>query len=113
MRYLLIICLDDTFQPTPGPRTGHSSLGSRDGRPGNSVGRRPAASDCGKRSPSVCAPGSVWLWMGRSLTSPFNLRPIELIDVPDRQAALDAAASHPMAGAALIEVRPVWQELAG
>ena len=37
----------------------------------------------------------------------------ELVECDSYEAALDAAKSHPMAAAATIEVRPVWDDLAG
>lgn len=37
----------------------------------------------------------------------------ELVECDSFEAALEAAKSHPMAAAATIEVRPVWDALAG
>lgn len=37
----------------------------------------------------------------------------ELVECESFEAALEAAKSHPMAAAATIEVRPVWEALAG
>ncbi len=36
----------------------------------------------------------------------------ELIECKDKDTAISAAASHPMARLATIEVRPVWEEIA-
>jgi hypothetical protein len=37
----------------------------------------------------------------------------ELIERPSIEEAIDVASQHPMAKAATIEVRPIWNELAG
>jgi hypothetical protein len=112
MQFLLIICHDDTFQPTPDLVQAIQAWDREMEGQGIRIGGAPLR-------PAVEAvtlrvrEGQRQVEDGPFSDQPIQFAAYELIDVPDRQAALDAAASHPMAGAALIEIRPVWQELAG
>lgn len=44
--------------------------------------------------------------------APDQMAAFELIECADVEEAVEIAASHPMAAAATIEIRPVWAELA-
>jgi hypothetical protein len=57
--------------------------------------------------------GSVSLTPGPFTDSAEQMAAYELLDCASLEEAVDLATSHPMAAAGTIEVRPVWEDLAG
>lgn len=112
MKYLLIIAHDDAFRPASTLVSEIQAWISETMQRGIRVHGNPLQpADTGV---------TVRVRGGRRMqtSGPFSqskeqLCAYELIDCKDMEAALDAAASHPMAAAASIEVRPVWNELVG
>ena len=50
---------------------------------------------------------------GPPAAGPAQMAAYELLDCGSLDEAVEAAAAHPMAAAGTIEVRPVWDEMAG
>jgi hypothetical protein len=110
MLYLLIICHDDAFVPSEGlvaeihawdlemERRGVR----RDGRP-----LRPPSDAVTVR----VRDGSAVRTDGPFSDAPDQIAAYELVECASLDAAVDLAATHPMAHAGTIEVRPVWEEL--
>lgn len=57
--------------------------------------------------------GKVALSMRPFAKSEEKMCAYELIDCPTNDEAIEVASAHPMAKVATIEVRPIWNELAG
>jgi hypothetical protein len=111
MKYLLIICHDDSFVPTEAlvsdiiawdkemDRQGIRTYGNPLRPPGDAVTVR-------------VREGKIELENGPFAESTEKIAAYELIECAGIEEAIDMAATHPMAKAATIEVRPVWTELA-
>ena len=110
MQYLLIICHDPAFAPT---QALVAEIGAwvrdMEGRDilkhGNPL--RPPAEATTVR----VRKGKVVLTDGPFTDSAEKIAAYGLIECASMQQAVDIAASHPMARAATIEVRPVWSDL--
>jgi hypothetical protein len=110
MLYLLIICHDDAFFPSEGlvaeihawDRDMERRGVRRDGRP-----LRPPSDAVTVRVRG----GSVIRTDGPFSDAPDQIAAYELVDCANLDAAVDLAATHPMAQAGTIEVRPAWEEL--
>lgn len=110
MKFLLIISHDEKFAPTPQllrditawVRTQSRRRVRLDGHP-----LKPADEAVTVRIRN----GQLRQLPGPSTRSKEKMCAYELIEAPDQEAAVTLAASHPMAQAATIEVRPVWQDL--
>ncbi len=111
MLFLLIICHDDTFAPSEtlireirawDRETQRRGL-RKDGRP-----LRPPSDAVTVRVRG----GSVEAADGPFSDAPDKMAAYELIECASLEEAVDLAASHPMAAAGTIEVRPVWDQLA-
>lgn len=110
MQFLLIICHDAAFAPTP-------ALVAEIGAWVRDMQSRGILQHGNPLRP----PGeamTVRVREGRRLVSkgPFSqsrekMAAYGLIECASPQDAIDVAASHPMARAATIEVRPVWSDL--
>ena len=110
MKFLLIICHDDSFVPTERLITDIEDWEKRMTREGIRVSGNPL------RPPGDAA--TVRVREGRTLRidGPFSdareqMAAYELVECAGLDEAVDVAASHPMAEAGTIEVRPVWAEL--
>jgi hypothetical protein len=112
MQYLLIISHNDLFAPT---ETLLEDIGAwikvmehRGVRVyGNPL--RPASDATTVR----VREGKVVLTRGPFAKSKEKMCAYELIECPSTEEAIDVASHHPMAKAATIEVRPIWNELVG
>lgn len=111
MQYLLIISHDDTFAPTEAllkdiqawiRKMEHHGVRLY----GNPL--RPAVDATTVRVRN----GKVTLSKGPFADSNEKMCAYELIECASNKEAIEVASSHPMANAATIEVRPVWNELA-
>lgn len=110
MKFLLIIAHDDRFAPTPKlvseivawtrKRRGERVLADSNPLmpPGNAVTVR-------------VRDGKVHRKKGPFARSREKMFAYALIEAKAIEDAIAVAASHPMAGVATIEVRPIWQEL--
>jgi hypothetical protein len=112
MQFLLIITHDDAFVPTEqliedilAWDTDVDRRGVRvDGRP-----LRPAEDAVTVR----VREGTRSVTAGPPTAGPAQMAAYELLECGSLEEAVEAAAAHPMAAAGTIEVRPVWEELAG
>jgi hypothetical protein len=110
MEYLLIICHDASFVPTPvlvgeiGAWVKHMENRAilKQGNP-----LRPP----GEATTVRVRNGKRVLTAGPFANSREKMAAYSLIECADELEAIDIAASHPMARAATIEVRPVWSDL--
>lgn len=112
MQYLLIISHDDSFTPTEELVKDISAwikeMETRGVRMyGNPL--RPASDATTVR----VREGKVVLKNGPFINSNEKMCAYELIECSSTDEAIDVASQHPMAKAATIEVRPIWNELAG
>ena len=111
MQFLLIITHDEAFAPTQqlveDILAWDAEMDRRgirlDGRP-----LRPAEDAVTVR----VRDGACDVTAGPPVTGPDQTAAYELLDCGGLDAAVEAAAAHPMAAAGTIEVRPVWEELA-
>lgn len=111
MQYLLIISHDDFFNPT---ETLIQDIGNwiKKMEPrgirvyGNPL--RPA----GDATTVRVREGKVVLKKGPFAKSKEKMCAYELIECSSNEEAIEVASQHPMAKAATIEVRPIWNELA-
>jgi hypothetical protein len=112
MQYLLIICHDDDFRP---PETLFSDIGAwikeMENRGVRMYGNplRPASDGTTLR----VRKGKLLRTNGPFANSEEKMCAYELIECRDLEEAVAVASQHPMATAATIEVRPIWNELAG
>lgn len=112
MLFLLIICHDDSFHPTENLVCEIMQWDREMDRRGIRISGLPLR----PASEAVCLrvrDGQRVMTEGPLKENGLPFAACELLDCADRQAALDAAAGHPMAREAVIEVRPVWMELTG
>ena len=112
MKYLLIICHDDAFIPATtlfaDINTWIEEMTERGVRVhGNPL--RPAGDGTTVR----VRKGRLQRTSGPFANSDEKMCAYELIECGDVEAAIDVASQHPMAKAATIEVRPIWNELVG
>lgn len=112
MQYLLIICHDDAFTPSGKLFSDIDAwikeMKSRGVRVyGNPL--RPASDGTTVRIRN----GKLQRASGPFAKSKEKMCAYELIDCQDLEEAVSVASRHPMAAAATIEVRPIWNELAG
>jgi hypothetical protein len=112
MQNLLIICHDDAFKPTDtlvADIVGWiKEMESRGVRVyGNPL--RPAGEAVTVRVRN----GSLVRTNGPFADSNEKMCAYELIECASLEEAIDVASHHPMAKVATIEVRPIWNELAG
>lgn len=112
MRFLLLICHDDAFRAS---ETLIADIGAwiRD-----MTMRKVHVDGYPLRPPREAATVRVRGGRVRVKDGPFagsreKICACHLVECPSREEAIVVAASHPMAKVATIEVRPVWEELAG
>jgi hypothetical protein len=110
MQFLLIICHDESFRPTKKliKEIGtwikeNADRGIR--KHGNPL--RPS----GEATTVRVRSGQVLLTKGPFARSIEKMSAYELIECQSFDEAIEAASTHPMAKAATIEVRPIWDEL--
>lgn len=110
MRFLLIISHDERFAPTEALVRDIMAWIASMTKQGIRIDGNPL------RPPTEAATVRVRRGRTRITEGPIDDAPekicaYELIECADREAAIAVAASHPMAKAATIEVRPVWSGL--
>lgn len=111
MQYLLIICHDDSFTPTETlVKEIVAWIKKMEGR-GIRVYGNPLRPPSDATTVRV-REGKVVLTKGPFAKSKEKMCTYELIECASPEEATDVASQHPMAKAATIEVRPVWNELA-
>jgi hypothetical protein len=111
MQYLLIISHDDSFTPTETLLKDIVSWNKRMDRRGIRVYGNPLRPPADAMTVRV-REGKVVLTSGPLAKSREKMCAYELIECASPEEATDVASQHPMAKAATIEVRPVWNELA-
>lgn len=112
MKYLLIISHDDSFRPTETLLKDIGSWIKKMENRGMRVYGNPLQPP-GNATTVRVRNGKVVLSKGPFAKSKEKICAYELIDCSSRDEAIEVALQHPMAKAATIEVRPIWDELAG
>jgi hypothetical protein len=111
MQYLLIIAHDESFVPTETLVTEIVAwIKKMEGR-GIRVYGNPLRPPSDAKTVRV-REGNVVLTNGPFAKSKEKMCAYELIECANPEEAIDVASQHPMAKAATIEVRPIWNELA-
>ena len=112
MLYLLIICHDDSFAPS---ETLIAAIQAWD----LEMDRRGIRLDGWPLRPPADAvtvrvrEGEPAISNGPFAATAGQMAAYELLECADLEEAAGVAATHPMAAAGAIEVRPIWPELAG
>jgi hypothetical protein len=112
MQYLLIISHDDFFSPTEALIKDIGVWIEKMERRGVRVYGNPLRPP-GDATTVRVREGKVILTRGPFAKSKEKICAYELIECPSFEEAINVASQHPMAKAATIEVRPIWNELAG
>jgi hypothetical protein len=112
VQFLLIISHDDTFAPTRQLVEDILAWGAEMDRRGIRLDGRPL------RPPEEAVTvrvreGARSVTAGPAAAGPDQTAAYELLECGSVGEAVEAAATHPMAAAGVIEVRPVWGEMAG
>jgi hypothetical protein len=115
MRYLLIICTDESNDAALSPEEGAASMAEYD-RFGQDMGARGVLQGGARLRPTADAT-TVRVRDGAVITSdgPFaetkeQIGGYYLVDCKDLDEAIDVAAKIPGARVGSIEVRPIWEE---
>ncbi len=111
MRYLLIISHDDSFVPTEALLQGIGAWIKEMERRGVRIDGNPLR-PAGDATTVRVREGRAVLKKGPFARSREKMCAYELIECSSDREAIDVAALHPMARAATIEVRPIWDALA-
>jgi hypothetical protein len=110
-QYLLIICHDESFAPTETLfKEIDAWIKEMERRRIRKYGN-PLRPPCESTTVRV-RKGKAVLTKGPFAKSKEKMCAYELIECAGLEEALDVASQHPMAKAATIEVRPIWNELA-
>lgn len=112
MRYLFIISHDATFRPSDKLIGDIGAWVARREREGVRIHGNPLRPATDAVTVRV-RKGRVRRSPGPFSSAAEQMCAYELVDCPSLAAAVRLAARHPMAKAATIEVRPVWEALAG
>jgi hypothetical protein len=112
MQYLLIISHDDSFAPTETLLRDIGAWIKEMERRGVRVYGNPLRPASDATTVRV-REGKVVLKNGPFTNSKEKMCAYELIECSCDEEAIEVASLHPMAKAATIEVRPIWNELAG
>lgn len=112
MKFLFLIAHDDTFAPTPKLLKGIHDWVDRASASGLRVHGAPLVPASHGRTVRI-RDGRTKVVAGPFSKSREQACAYELVECASLEAAVEAAKSHPMAAAGTIEVRPVWDELAG
>jgi hypothetical protein len=112
MQYLLIISHDDLFTPTETLLQDIETWIKEMEHRGVRVYGNPLRPACDATTVRV-REGKVVLKQGPFANSKEKMCAYELIECSNDEEAIEVVSKHPMAKAATIEVRPIWNELAG
>src|SRR6478736_2876186 len=110
MKFLLIISHDDTFAPTHALVRDIMGWVRTQTRRKVRIGGAPLK-PAGEAVTVRIRGGKLRTAPGPFARSREKMCAYELIEAADLPAAVALAATHPMAAAATIEVRPVWEDL--
>lgn len=112
MKFLFLIAHDDTFAPTPKLLRAIHAWVDKAAANGIRLAGAPLVPANQGRTVRV-RDKVVKVSNGPFSKSREQVCAYELVECDSFEAALEVAKSHPMAAAATIEVRPVWETLAG
>ena len=110
MKFLLIISHDENFAPTPQLLRDIMAWVRTQSRRKVRIGGEPLK-PAGEAVTVRIRGGKLRTTPGPFAKSREKMCAYELVEVADLDAAVALAATHPMATAATIEVRPVWEDL--
>lgn len=111
MKFLLIISHDDQFSPDEALFQDIAAWIEEAERKGIRLHGQPLRPACDATTVRI-RDGVTQVADGPFSDAREQMCAFELIECKDKPAAVQVAASHPMARLATIEVRPVWNELA-
>lgn len=111
MQFLLIICHDDNFRPTEGLLSDIKAWIEDANHRGIRVYGNPLRPS-GEAVTVRVRHGKLTRTNAPFTDSGEKMCAYELIECRSVEEAVEVASNHPMAKAATIEVRPVWNELA-
>jgi hypothetical protein len=112
MQFLLLITHDDAFVPTQKLVEDILAWGAEMDRRGVRLDGRPLRPAEDAVTVRV-REGAREVTAGPPAAGPGQTAAYELLECDSLEEAVEAAAAHPMAAAGTIEVRPVWEQLAG
>lgn len=112
MKFLLIVGHDDDFGPTPELITKIVEWNDRMSREGILEDSNPLVPWQNAKTVRV-RDGKTLVTPGSFTTSEDKIAAYVVIQCPSEKDAVRIAATHPMAAEAVIEVRPVWENIAG
>jgi hypothetical protein len=112
MKYLLIICHDDTFAPAEALVAEIVAWDREMQGRGIRLAGNPLRPPGDAMTVRV-REGAVVLTRGPFADTAEKMAAYELVECASLEEAIDVAAQHPMASAGTIEVRPIWADLAG
>ena len=114
MRYLLLICTDESADAAMSPEEGQARMGEYMAF-GQEMTERGVLTGGERLRPTTDAT-SVQVRDGDVITAdgPFaetkeQICGFDIIECADLDEAIDVATKHPMAWAGMIEVRPIWE----
>jgi len=110
MKFVFIISHDDTFAPTAKLIRDIMAWVRTQQRRKVRIGGEPLK-PAGEAVTVRLRGGKKQITAGPFAQSREKMCAYELVEVADLDAAVALAATHPMAAAATIEVRPVWEDL--
>jgi hypothetical protein len=112
VQFLLLISHDDAFAPTQQLVEGIHAWGAEMDRRGIRLDGRPLRPAQDAVTVRV-RKGARHVTAGPPAAGPDPTAAYELLECGSLEEAVDVTASHPMAAAGTIEVRPVWEEMTG
>lgn len=110
MRFLFIISHDDSFRPIPGLLADIGAWVDRQQAAGVRIDGQPLV-PAGQAVTVRVRGGRVQASEGPFSEAAEQMCAYELVECPGMDEAVALAASHPMAAAATIEVRPLWDAM--
>ena len=108
MRYMLLVCVDESIEVNPRERSAAPWVDEMD--------RRGVRRDGSRLRPVVDATtvrlrgGEVVLSDGPFAETKEQIAGYDVIECRDLDEAIEVASKHPVAGYGAIEVRPFWEE---
>ena len=111
MKYLMLICVDESKQPTPEEARDHRAatgvwLNEMDGRGARLQGNALKPARTGKTV--RVRQGEVLIADGPFAETKEQIAGFDILECADLEEAVEVASKHPMAGFGAVEVRPFY-----
>jgi hypothetical protein len=108
MRYLMLVCVDESVEPTEEEALPTAWVEEMDGRGVRQFGSRlRPVSDA---TTVQVRGGEVLLTDGPFAETKEQVAGFDILECKDLDEAIEVASKHPAAGFGTIEVRPLWEE---